>query len=172
MKYSTLETVLNPPGAAVAGLEVMALSKVLDVEPANLDTGKLVEVKLKIGSKGLKVLSLITKFVPEFSVLSVPADIMGKVAGRMGDAMETINNKPDASNYELSKEMVLAMLPRDAKGAIDGDAVREIISQVGGKVIEAGSDDDYMKAVGELLRDEPEKLTNALGLLDKAISAK
>lgn len=163
---------LNPTLAIAQESAVWVAMKAFEIEPSDMGLMKRAEFRWKVGADALKVFSLLAKFVPEVSFLAAPTEVASETLGRMGNAMEKINGNPDATIYDNSKDLTVAMLPRDAEGNIDRERVLGIISVAGGMVEHQAGDSEYVRAAGELLRTNPARFAEALEKIDGAVSKK
>lgn len=166
---------LNPAMALSSETAIWALAKTLDVEPEDLSLKEKAEFRWKVGGDVFKIMSLVAKVFPQARAASVPLNMIGNSLGNMGNAMEKVNDDPEATFYQMAREVTLAALPRDAEGNIDMNAVLKLVSDAGGlmEVAGKGSDIDpsYLKQVATWVKNNPDKLVKAIQQIDKTVRA-
>ncbi len=161
---------INPYVAVPQEAAVWGVAKAFGIEIQDMPLKKKAEVRWKLGGDVLKVLGLAMRFIPAVQAGAAPVGMAGEVVGRMGKSMEKVNADPKATNYDVARELTLATLPRDEKGAIDMDATKGMIAEVGGLMVgqEVGDEDvDYLlQEIGGSLAEDPDSLIEALKNFD------
>ena len=161
---------LNPHFAIAAESAIWVASEAFDVEVQDFSLMQKAEFRWKVGADVLKVFALLAKFIPAANVLAVPSSLAGEALGRMGGAMEKINANPEATIYDTTKDLTVAVLPRDEQGNIDRERVLGIISVAGGMVAHQAGDSEYVRAAGEALRTNPERFAAAIEKIDSVVN--
>lgn len=164
---------LSPGGALAAEAAIWATAKAFNVEPADLSLQKKAEYRWKAGGDIFKLLGLMAKVIPQARAYAMPLEKLGVVTENMGQAMEKINANPNATAWDASKELTMAMIPRAEDGSVDMQATLGMISQAGGLLEQGGADagisHEVLTQVSTWLKEHPEKLVAGVQRVDQLV---
>lgn len=164
---------LSPGMALGSEAAIWAAAKAFNVEPKDLSLKEKAEYRWKVGGDVFKVMGLIAKLIPAARAYSMPLEKLGGATEKMGQAMEKVNENPEATAWDASCELTLAVVPRKEDGSVDMEATLGMISQAGGMLEQGGADagvsPELLTQVSTWMKEHPDQIVGGLQRMDQLV---